>query len=139
MIDDKEIFVRWSVLERQFPSTKDAQTAEFVLDGVAEVNGKVKENWKETFRLRAGLHHFAKTPQVNVEMELLLVDDDGETPFTKKQKRWRKVLLASLKESLAMLRMRVDDLSALQRKADEQRQQRKAEKAEKAEEKRKKK
>ena len=64
--------MEWSVLERQIPTSSSSQHAEFSIEGLAKPGGPGRggEAWRETVRLRTGLHQHAKTPYVTVEVEL---------------------------------------------------------------------
>jgi hypothetical protein len=103
----------WSVVDREFPTSKQTSNAIFVVEGTAKFSSNRKDQtWREAFKLRSGLHDFAKTPQVHVDMEIILdggskgginADDDAS-------KRWRKALRRRMKDSLALLKLRVESL-----------------------------
>ena len=102
--------MEWSVLERQIPTSSSSQHAEFSIEGLAKPGGPGRgggEAWRETVRLRTGLHQHAKTPYVTVEVELEAAaarKDGGEAA-----RRWRRQLLRGLKSSLALLRDRLNE------------------------------
>ncbi len=103
----------WSVFDRQIPSSASSVHALFAVEGLAQPGGPRPggggggELWRETIRLRAGVHQHAKTPHVSVEVELEAAaarKDGGEA-----EKRWRRQLLRSLRSSLALLRDRLNE------------------------------
>jgi hypothetical protein len=107
-VSGKEHTVEWNVLDRQIPSSSTSQHAEFSLEGLAQPGGPGQgETWRETIRLRAGLHQHAKTPYVTVEVELEAAGarkDGGDAA-----RKWRKQLLRGLKGSLTLLRDRLNE------------------------------
>jgi hypothetical protein len=100
------------IVDREFPTSIQTTTAIFAVEGMIRPDGKIRDHtWRENFKLRSGTHEHAKTPQVHVDMEVLLDggskggingDDDAS-------KRWRKTIQRHIKDSLALLRTRIDE------------------------------
>ena len=72
-IGSREVLIEWNVLERQIPSSVSSHHAEFAVEGIAKVQGRPSETWKETIRLRGGQHQYAKTSHVEVGASLLCI------------------------------------------------------------------
>ncbi len=109
-VNGKEHSVDWSVVDRQIPSSASSLHAEFAVEGVVSPGGPGRaggEAWRETIRLRAGMHQHSRTPHVTVEVELEAAaarKDGGEAA-----RRWRRQLVRALKASVALLRERLEE------------------------------
>ncbi len=111
-MNGKEHSVEWSVVDRQIPSSASSLHAEFAVEGVVSPGGPGRavghgEVWRETIRLRAGVHQHSRTPHVTVELELEAAaarKDGGEAA-----RRWRRQLVRALKASVALLRERLEE------------------------------
>lgn len=111
MLDDDDVTVEWSVVDREFPASAKSIVASFVVEGFARIRGSTVQTWREIIRLRSSIHQFAKTQQVQVEMEILLDggrkggvngDDDAS-------RRWKRKLKRHMKDSLANMRSRIEE------------------------------
>lgn len=106
--------VEWNVVDREIPSSISTSRSLFVIEGAASMSGgnaPSKQTWVETVRIQSvGGGGKSKGPrQVNVELELILEcgskkDKDCKERTKKMSKRVKK----SMKESLLMMRMRVE-------------------------------
>lgn len=109
--------VEWNVVDREIPSSLSTSRSLFVVEGVASLRGgnaPKEQTWVETTRIVSmGGGGKSKVPRrVNVELELVLEcgskkDKDCKERTKKMSKRVKK----GMKESLMMMRMRMESPS----------------------------
>jgi len=103
-----DVNIEWSVLERESPSSINSPSAQFTVEGTAQVEGRRAQHWREVMRLRSGIHQYAKTPQVHVSLELLI--DGGTGGSSKEEVKWKRRVQKKMKNSLKEMRSRVEEL-----------------------------
>eukprot|EP00960_Hanusia_phi_P049581 759640-Hanusia_phi.AAC.2 len=97
--------VDWTVLERQFPTSASTHFAEFVLEGKAKRGNGQEQRWVESVRIKGDKNQEARA--VLVEMEVAV---SGEGVRADEQgKLLRRSISRGLKESLKMLRQRIEN------------------------------